>query len=214
MPVADRTQPPSKISVGRSGGIPSGTATAIDSSRGGLAAYAQGNLAGAITQFTAAVEANPSDSEALNNLGQALVRAGRARDAVPYFDRAIAADTGTWTYHFNRARAYGELQDWGRAIGGYRDATRLFPEDYATAFNLARALQASGDLSGAIEEFRRAERLAPGEPEFPLALASALERAQRQGEAVGAYKRYLDLQDSGATAEKVKKRIAELESKS
>ena len=159
-----------------------------------------------------AVQADPRDAQALNNLGQALVRAGRARDAIPYFDQAIAVSGSVWTYHFNRAKAYGELQDWSRAVTGYRQAAGLFPQDYATAFNLARALQASGDLKGAIDEFQRAINLAPGEPDFPLALAHALESAGRPADALSAYRRSLELQDSGPTAEKVRQRIEELES--
>ena len=188
------------------------TAASMDLSRGGLAAYAKGDVAGSVERFTAAVDADPKNAEALNNLGQALVRSGRARDAIPYFDRAVALSSAEWTYHFNRARAYGELQEWSRAIVGYREAAGLFPQDYATAYNLARALQANGDVNGAIDEYQRAINLAPGEPDFPLALASALERARRPADAVKAYQRYLELQDSGPTAEKVKKRIAELES--
>jgi tetratricopeptide (TPR) repeat protein len=195
------------------GGQPSAIVTSMDLSRGGLAAYAKGDVGGSVQQFTAAVEADPSNAQALNNLGQALVRSGRAREALSYFDRAIAATSSVWTYHFNRARAYGELQDWGRAVAGYRDAAGLFPEDYATAFNLARALQASGDVNGAIGEFQRAINLAPGEPEFPLSLAFALETARRPADAIRAYQRFLELQDSGPTAEKVRKRIEELESK-
>jgi tetratricopeptide (TPR) repeat protein len=186
---------------------PSAIVTSMDLSRGGLAAYARGDVSGSIEQFTAAVDADPSNAQALNNLGQALVRAGRAREAIPHFDRAVAAEGSVWTYHFNRARAYGELREWGSAIAGYREASRLFPEDYATAFNLARALQANGDLNGAIEEFGRAINLAPGEAEFPLALASTLEAARRPADAVRAYERFLELQDSGPTAEKVRERI-------
>ena len=185
----------------------------MDLSRGGLAAYAKGDVAGSVGQFTAAVEADPSNAQALNNLGQALVRSGRAREAIPYFDRAVAAASSEWTYHFNRAKAHGELQEWGSAVAGYREAARLFPDDYATAFNLARALQANGDMNGAVEQYQRAINLAPGEADFPLALAYALETAKRPTDAVKAYQRYLELQDSGPTAEKVRKRIQELESK-
>jgi tetratricopeptide (TPR) repeat protein len=187
-------------------------ANSMDLARGGVAAYAKGDVAGSIEQFMAAVEADPKNAQALNNLGQALVRAGRAREAIPYFDQAIAVTGSVWTYHFNRAKAHGELQDWSRAVAGYRQAAGLFPQDYATAFNLARALQASGDLNGAIDEFQRAINLAPGEADFPLALAYALESARRPADAVSAYRRYLELQDSGATAEKVRQRIEELES--
>jgi len=189
---------------------PSAVVTSMDLSRGGLAAYSKGDVSGSIEQFTAAAQADPSNAQTLNNLGQALVRAGRAREAIPHFDRAVAAEGSVWTYHFNRARAYGELREWGSAIAGYREAARLFPEDYATAFNLARALQANGDLNGAIEEFGRAINLAPGEAEFPLALASTLEAARRPADAVRAYEWFLELQDSGQTAEKVRERIEAL----
>ena len=191
---------------------PTAAAKAMDLSRGGVAAYARGDVAGSVAQFAEAVEADPKSAEALNNLGQALVRSGRAGEAIRYFDQAIAVSSNIWTYHFNRAKAYAEQQDWPRAIAGYREAAGLFPQDYATAFNLARALQASGDLNAAIEEFQRAINLAPAEPDFPLALAQVLDTARRPADAVSAYRRFLEVQDSGPTAEKVRQRIEELES--
>ena len=213
-PAAVSASSPTQSSPPRVAPVANGPAahTSIDAGRAGLAAYAQGDVAGSIGQFTDAVAANPNDAQALNNLGQSLVRAGRAREAIPYFDRAVAVADTVWTYHFNRARAYHELQEWNRAISGYREAARLFPQDYATVFNLARALQASGDLNGAVEEYQRAITLAPGEPDFVLSLAYALETASRPADAVKAYRRYLELQDSAPAAEKVRKRIEELES--
>ena len=82
-------------------------------------------------------------------------------------------------------------------MAGYRDAARLFPGDYVTAFNLARALQSNGDLAGAIGEFERAIALAPGESDFHLSLGFALETAGRPRDAAAAYRRYLELQESG-----------------
>ena len=186
----------------------------MDESRSGVAAYNRGDVAGSIGQFTAAVEADPGNADALNNLGQALVRAGRAREAIPYFDRAVAAADAVWAYHFNRARAYSELKEWGRAVAGYREAARLFPQDYVTAFNLARALQANGDLPAAITQFERAITLAPGESDFHLSHAFALETAGRPRDAAAAYRRYLELEESGPQAEKIKARIAQLETQS
>jgi len=186
----------------------------MDASRSGFAAYHRGDVAGSIGQFTAAVEADPGNADALNNLGQALVRAGRTREAIPYFDRAIAAADGVWAYHFNRARAYSELKEWAPAVAGYRSAARLFPQDYVTAFNLARALQANGDLPGAIGQFERAIALAPGQSDFHLSHAFALETSGRPRDAAAAYRRYLELEESGPQAEKIKARIAQLETQS
>jgi len=189
-------------------------AYSMDVSRAGLAAYHRGDVAGSIEQFTAAVEANPGNADALNNLGQALVRVKRTLEAIPYFDRAIAASGATWAYHFNRARAYAELTEWGQAVAGYRDAARLFPSDYVTAFNLAKALQANGDMTGAIAEFDRAIALAPGQADFHLSRAYALETAKRPRDAAAAYRHYLELEESAPQAEKIKARIAQIESQS
>jgi tetratricopeptide (TPR) repeat protein len=190
---------------------PAPAVASLDAVRGGRAAYARGDIAGSIEQFTAAVAADPGNARALNDLGQVLVRDGKAREAIQYFDRAIAAAGTEWAYHFNRARAYAVLEEWGRAIAGYREASRLFPDDYVTAYNLARALLESGDAGQAAGEFERAIALAPGEPDFHLAHANALERAGRPAEAAAAYRRYLDLQDSAPQAEKIRARIAQLE---
>ena len=108
--------------------------------------------------------AHPQDADALNTLAQGLVRAGRAQEAIPHFDKAIELAGDRWAYHFNRARAYGDLRDWDRAIEGYRAALRLSPDDYATSFNLARALDAAERTTDAAAEYRRYLDLNPDEP--------------------------------------------------
>jgi tetratricopeptide (TPR) repeat protein len=122
---------------------------------GGQQAYVSGNIDASVQQLQAAVDANPNDPRALNDLGQVLVRTGRAREAVAYLDKAVSLKPDSWAYQFNRARAYGQLQQWGQAVDGYQVAARLFPDDYATQYNLAKALQASGDLSSALPPMKR-----------------------------------------------------------
>lgn len=189
---------------------PAGEFAALDTSRSGVAAYNTGDVRAAATQFSAAVEADPNNASALNNLGQVLVRTGRAREAIPYFDRAIAVADNVWAYHFNRARAYAELKEWPRAIDGYTAAAKLFPDDYVTQFNLAKAQQAAGDLTGAISAYGRAAALAPEQAEFQLWHGLALERGGRGAEAAAAYRRFLELEPNGSQAEKVKARLAQV----
>ena len=190
---------------------PEPVAIAADSRRSGVAAYNTGNVEGSIASFLNATEANPDDPETLNNLGQALVRAGRPSDAIPHFDRAIGLAGGVWSYRFNRARAFAELKQWPRAVADYRDAAKLFPEDYATQFNLAKALQANGDLGGAITAFQRAITLAPGQADFHLSLGLAQEAAQRPRDAATSYRAFLELEPASPDAERVRGRIAQLE---
>jgi tetratricopeptide (TPR) repeat protein len=184
--------------------------TGADHSRTGLAAYNSGDIATAEAKLKSAVEADGQNAEALNNLGQILVRAGKAQEAVQYFDRAIALSGDVWAYRFNRARAFAEMKDWANAIAGYTDALGLFPTDYATHFNLAKAREASGDLPGAVESYGKAAELAPGQADFQLWYGRALDRAGRQQDAVAAYKRFLELEPSAPQAEKVRARLAQL----
>jgi tetratricopeptide (TPR) repeat protein len=181
-----------------------------DAARAGIAAYKGGDVAAAVTQFTAAVERDPNNAEALNNLGQALVRSGRAREAIPYFDRAIGIENSVWSYHFNRAKACGDLKDWGQATAGYTEAARLFPDDYVTQFNLAKALQAKGDVPAALQAYAKAAELAPGQPDFHLWYGQALDQSGKRQEAAAEYRTFLELDPKASQAEKVKARLSEL----
>lgn len=186
-------------------------AVALNANRAGAAAYGRGEITGALAQFEAAVASNPADPAALNNLGQALVRDGRVRDAIGYLDKAIDLAPGQWSYHFNRARAHGLVEEWPAAVDGYREALRLFPDDYVTEYNLARALRADGQLNDAIAGFERAIALAPGQADFHLSYGLALEAAGRGRDAAVAYRQYLELEPSGADAAKIKARAERFE---
>jgi tetratricopeptide (TPR) repeat protein len=177
----------------------------------GQQAYVSGNIDASARQLQAAVAANPNDPRALSDLGQVLVRTGRAREAVPYLDKAVSLKPDSWAYQFNRARAYAQLEEWGEAVEGYRAAARLFPDDYATHYNLAKALQASGNIDAALAAYEKAIELAPGQSDFQLSYGLALETAKRPQEAAAAYRRYLELEPSSPQAEKVKAHLAALE---
>jgi tetratricopeptide (TPR) repeat protein len=173
-------------------------------------AYENGKFDTALEQFQRAVERNPRDAEALNNLGQVLVRLGRTTDAIAYFDRAIALNPDRWSYHFNRARAAGLLEQWSDCIAGYRRAQQLFPNDYATVYNLALALHKSGDEEAAVVEYGKAIELAPEDGSFHRALAISLERLKRGAEAAAEYAKYLELTPDAPDAPAVRERIAQL----
>ena len=180
---------------------------------GGERAYNSGHFDESLEAYQAAVGEQPNDPRALNNLGQLLVRAGRAQEAIPYFEKAVQLMPDTWAYQFNRARAYAQLKQWDAAIAGYQRAGHLFPDDYATQYNLAQALQASGDAKAALPAYERAITLAPGQPDFQLSYASALEAASRPQDAAAVYRRYLELEPESPEAEKVKAHLAQLASK-
>jgi Flp pilus assembly protein TadD len=182
----------------------------LDPPGAGTVAYLSGDLEGALAQFTAAVERNPQDAEALSNLGQVLVKLGRPGDALPHLEKAASLVPERWEYRFNLARALGVLGRWDEAVQGYQEAQRLFPNDYVTTFNLALAHYKKGDAAMAADEYQNAIALQPGDASFRMALALAYEKLQKPAEAAAAYAEYLRLSPSAADADKVRARIAQL----
>ena len=190
---------------------PDPATVAVSDLMAGQKAYVSGNIDASVQQLQAAVDANPNDPRALSDLGQVLVRTGRAREAVTYHEKAVSLKPDSWAYQFNRARAYAQLEEWGQAVEGYRAAARLFPDDYATQYNLAKALQASGDIGAALAAYEKAIQLAPGQSDFQLSYGRALETAKRPQDAAAAYRRYLELEPDSPQAEKVKAHLTALE---
>ena len=121
-----------------------------------------------------------------------LVKAGQSALAVEEYDLLVAADPDRWTFRFNRARAYAELERWPEAIDEYRVAAGIFPEDYVTHYNLGLALARTNDHDAAARTFERAVALAPGEPGFLVSLGTEYIALERYAEARTTFQRYLD----------------------
>jgi tetratricopeptide (TPR) repeat protein len=182
----------------------------LDPSGSAVVAYNGGDFESARLQFLAAIEKNPNDAESLSNLGQVLIKLGQTPEALPHLQRATTLNPDRWAYRFNYARALALLERWDESIASYQQAQRLFPDDYVTTFNLAMTLHKAGNEAAAVEQYLRAIELNPTDASFRIALGLSYERLQRPADAVAAYTEYLRLEPSGAEAEKVKTRIAEL----
>jgi Flp pilus assembly protein TadD len=183
--------------------------TTLDVHRTGTALFVQGDLQGARARFESAIERQPDDAEALNNLGLVLERIGQPEQAANRFSQAAELQPDKWTYRFNYAHALGVLGQWERAVPEYRRAAGLFPDDYATEFNLAMALHKSGDDRAAAPEYEKAIALAPGEPSFHLAYGTTLEALGQTEEARREYRTYLEMAPSAPDAEAVKSHLPE-----
>jgi tetratricopeptide (TPR) repeat protein len=183
------------------------SATFLDQTRSGGAAFISGDFEAARTEYESALAKRPDDADALNALGQALVRLGRVDDAIARFERAVQLAPDAWAPHFNLAAAAAQRGQWDRAIDQYREAARVFADDYATQFNLALALHKKGDEPAAIAEYEKAIRLAPGEPSFHVALAVSLEKTGRIDQAVREYRLSLDMDPDSAAAANLRTHI-------
>jgi Flp pilus assembly protein TadD len=186
--------------------------TAADFARRGAESFRTEDFVSAVTAFEAAVAARPDDPDALNNLGQTLVRLNRAQEAIIKFESAVQLAPQKWAYRFNLARARGLSGDWAGAVEDYRAADRLFPDDHATLFNLALALRKAGRVEEALPVLERVTTLAPGDPSFVLTAARTYDELDRRAEAVASYRKFLSQSAPGADAEAARGRLALLES--
>ena len=82
--------------------------------------------------------------EVLSNLGAALVRQARYREALNYFETALKIDPGESDYSFNAALADYLLADWASAARHLREALHLLPDDPTVKALLAAALDKTG----------------------------------------------------------------------
>ena len=182
----------------------------LSDSRTADAAYATGDPSDGKLTLERVLAKNPNDPEALNNLGQVLVRLDDPSGAAEKFGKAIQLMPRKWAYHFNLAHVEAERSLWDHAIAEYREAARLFPTDYATQFNLAMALHKQGNDEDAVLAFRMALGLAPSEPAVHAALATSLENIGKIAEARRQYQQYVDLAPTAADAAAIKAHLETL----
>jgi len=108
--------------------MPRAAGAAVSELLAGQQAYAAGDVEGAIERLQAAVDGNPDDPRALNDLGQALQASGDLTGAVAGFERAIAL--APWQADFQLS--YGLALEASRrprdAAAAYRRYLELEPD--------------------------------------------------------------------------------------
>lgn len=151
----------------------------------GLARAALSDHAGAVEDFTRAIELDPANHEARNERGTAFRRLGRLENARADFDAVIAAGVKHAAARTNRALVLLEL---GEVDGALADARAALEIDR----RFAPAWEASGsahllkqDHAAAIEHYRTATELSPGfalaHNNFAWLLATSRTAALRNG---------------------------------
>ena len=121
----------------------------------------EGDLDGAIADFTRAIQLDPKDDAPYYNRAQAKRLKKDAAGAIADYTRAIELGSTNPAAYNNRGNARAENNDRDGAIADYTRAIELKP-DYARAYyNRAVAKEAKGDVAGAAADFKSAEKLDP-----------------------------------------------------
>lgn len=85
----------------------------------------------------------------LSNLGTALLRQTRYKEAVTNFERAEQSDPGEPDYWFNLGLAHYLSGDWEKTVQALREVSRLQPDSTDARNLLVAALDRNGDSSDA-----------------------------------------------------------------
>jgi tetratricopeptide (TPR) repeat protein len=163
-----------------------------------------------LTRLEDAARRGPATPEAFGSLGQALVRAERATDAIGPLTRAIDLAPDRPELHLDLAAAHAMLGQWSDAEQEYRTALRLQPANPDVAFHLGRVLQQNGNLQGAIDAYRRAIDLDGAAARYHLALAVCYESLKDGAAALAAYREYVRLAPDGPEPRRIRTRIGQL----
>jgi len=141
----------------------------------GLAKFHQGNLDGAIADYTQALELNSSYLGAYNNRGMARSAQGNFDGAIADYSTAIKMKPAYVEAYFNRGTAEFLQGNFDAAIADFSKTLELKPDQQAACFHRAMAREGQGNYEGARADYAKALELkAGGEGADYLLLHSAL----------------------------------------
>lgn len=158
----------------------------------------KGRVEEAVAAWLNALELEPKDGKALNNLGGLLMRQGRFDDAERSLRQAIAAEPETASAHDNLALILFRKGSAAEAMRLWQRAIELDPLSLEAHSNLAGALLMSGRHADAVAHLREAHRIDGTRPQVLSNLAWVLATCpdagvRRGGEAVEFAKRAVEL---------------------
>ena len=130
-----------------------------------------------------ALEKFPASARANFEVGFHLHKLGRWDEAMPYFEKAVAADPNYEEPYYFRGDVLLRRDHSAQAESEFRKAIERRANYTAARLGLARALMAQGMLEGAVAELKEAARLDPGNPQPPLLLSQAYFRLGKPEEA-------------------------------
>jgi Flp pilus assembly protein TadD len=144
----------------------------------------KGDYKAAIPLWEHALELDPTDARALNNLGFAQAETGRMDKAMASWRKALDASEDSAAVHKNLGHALLRLNQPAEAARHWRRAVEIDPEDAESHNRLGFALLRQEQYGEAAAELQRAVALRPNDAEARYNFGVALLRMGRASEAV------------------------------
>ncbi len=161
--------------------------TVDDILRAGGAKHQAGDLDGAEAAYRQILDIDPNHFDAQHLLGVLRLQQGRAAEAVPLIERAVAVNATVAGAFANLGVAYLHLDRGADALHAYDRARALAPADPATLEGRGEALLKLGRAEEALTSFADALRLSARAPALK-GKAMALSSLQRHDEALAAWR--------------------------
>ncbi len=160
----------------------------------------EGRFDDAIRVWAKALEVNPEDARAHNNLAFALARTGKLDEAIEHWQSAARANDEYASVHDNLGRALLSKGRFPEAIEHLRKAVEIVPQDSGLRVNLGVALLRDGKTEEAILHFQKSLEIDPNAADAHYNLALALARNGLVDEAIVHYRRALEIDPANAQA--------------
>ncbi len=155
----------------------------------------QGNFDLATAALNRALAIDPNDAVANQAIARVYTRLGRIEDAEASYEKAIALDPDNPTIHDSYANFLADQSRTEEAVAVWQTVIRLAPDNYAALVNMGSMLTELGRLSEAITVTQRANEIRPSYMAYSN-LGTAYARSVRYEEAIQAYQKALEIDDS------------------
>jgi len=152
-----------------------------------------GNRSGALFANEMVVKLDPTDPEALYNLGNALKDLGKLEDAEVGYRNSIAIKPDLAEAHLNLGLTYQELGKLQDAEISYKNAIALRPIFIQAFNNLGNVQQELGCHADAVAQYEKAIELEPKYAEAHNNLGAALQKLKKLNTAEQSYKKAIAL---------------------
>ena len=133
------------------------------------------------------LEHDPQSYYVRNNLGVALMKAGRLPDAIEQFQKALQIAPDRAEIHDNWGNALTQARQFQKAIAQYQEASRINPHDAETHNNWGNTLYLTGQFQDAIAQYQEALRIDPTYIEARNGLGLMLIQMNRLPEGIDEY---------------------------
>lgn len=151
---------------------------------------------------------NPSDLNALTNVGNQLYAQNQFDSALIYYNKVLVIDPQNSSGMFNKALVYFQKREYSKSIEWSKKCASLYPDNTDALIITGDSYYAQERLSEAISWYRQAYDKGARGAELLNIMAYICDQQNRRSEAIQFYKESLQ-QDSSLVA--VYERLAELE---